>query len=138
MSEMPSPIDKSYLVRCWWTYTQTLDTPNKPNIPNIVPVHKKEDKRNSWQLSGKIFKRISISEFLNGNNLSCENHFGFRPSDSCECRLLSIVHDMYKSFNCNPPLDVTGTFLDISKVFERLVYKCGCGIVVYCCRVDAS
>ena len=110
MSEMPSPIDKSYLVRCWWTYTQTLDTPNKPNIPNIVPVHKKEDKRNSWQLSGKIFKRISIFEFLNGNNLSCENHFGFRPSDSCKCRLLSNVHDMYKSFNCNPPLDVTGTF----------------------------
>ena len=138
MSEMPSPIDKSYLVRCWWTYTQTLDTPNKPNIPNIVPVHKKEDKKIIDNFNGKIFDRISIFEFLNENNLSCENHIGFRPSDSCEWRLLSIVHDMCKSLYCNPPLDVTVTFLDISKVFERLVYKCGCGIVVYCCRVDAS
>ena len=128
MSEMPSPIDKSYLVRCWWTYTQTLDTPNKPNIPNIVPVHKKEDKKIIDNFNGKIFDRISIFEFLNENNLSCENHIGFRPSDSCECWLLSIVHDMYKYFYCNPPLDVTGTFLDISKVFDM---ECASGIQMW-------
>ena len=67
-------------------------------------------------------------EFLHENNLLNENQSGFRPSDSCEYQLLSIVHDIYASFDCNPPCDVRGVFLDISKAFDRvwhegLIYK---------------
>ena len=41
---------------------------------------------------------------------------------------LSIVHDIYASFDCNPPRDARGVFLDISKAFdivwhEGLIYK---------------
>ena len=61
-------------------------------------------------------------------NLFNKSQSGFRPSDSCEYRLLSIVHDIYASFDCNRLCDVTGIFLDISKAFHRvwhegLIYK---------------
>ena len=43
-------------------------------------------------------------------------------------QLLSITHEIYKSFDCNPSVDVRGTFLDISKAFDKvwhdgLIYK---------------
>ena len=38
------------------------------------------------------------------------NCCGFGPSDSCEHQLLSIVHEIYASFDCNPPLDVRAVF----------------------------
>ena len=52
-----------------------------------------------------------------------DNQSGFRPSDSCEYQLLSIVHDIYASFDCNPPHDVRGVFLDISKAFDRVWHE---------------
>ena len=61
-----------------------------------------------------------------------ENQSGFRPSDSCEYQLLSLVHDIYTSFDCSPPCDVRSIFLeDISKTFDRvwhegLIYKVKC------------
>ena len=66
--------------------------------------------------------------FLNENKLLSDAQSGFRPSDSCEYQLLSIVHDIYKSFDCNPPLEVREIFFDISKAFGRvwhdgLIYK---------------
>ena len=69
-------------------------------------------------LEKKIFD--SIMRFLNENKLLSDAQSGFRPSDSCEYQLLSIVHDIYKSFDCNPPLKVRGIFLDISKAFDSL------------------
>ena len=113
-----------------------------PNIwkkSNVVPVHKKGDKQvvdnyrpvSLLPIFGKILERLifnSLFEFLHENNLLNENQSGFRPSDSCEYQLLSIVHDIYASFDCNPPRDVRGVFLDISKAFDRvwhegLIYK---------------
>ena len=106
---------------------------------NIVPVHKKGDKQivNNYRpvsllpICSKILEKIifdSIMRFLNENKLLSDAQSGFRPSDSCEYQLLSIVHDIYKSFDCNPPLEVRGIFLDISKAFDRvwhdgLIYK---------------
>ena len=91
---------------------------------NIVPVRKKGDKQivdnyrpvSLLPILGKIFERIifnSIFEYLEENNLLCPNQSGFRPSDSCEYQLLSILHEIYKSFDCNPPKDVRGIFLDL-------------------------
>ena len=62
----------------------------------------------------------SIMRFLNEKKLLSDAQSGFRPSESCECQLLSIVHDIYKSFDCNPPLEVRGIFWDISKAFDRV------------------
>ena len=58
--------------------------------------------------------------FLNENKLLSGAQSGFRPSDSCEHQLRSIAHDIYKSFDWNPPLEVRGIFLDISKDFDRV------------------
>ena len=67
-------------------------------------------------------------DFLQENNLLNSNQSGFRLNDSCESQLLSIVHDIYSSFDYYLSLEVRGILSDISKVFdrvwhERLIYK---------------
>ena len=59
-------------------------------------------------------------EFLEENNLLCPNQSGFRPSNSCEYQLHSILYEIYKSFYRNPPKDPRGIFLDLSKEFDRV------------------
>ena len=99
---------------------------------NIILVHKKQtDKQiidnyrpiSLLPICGKIFKKLlfnSIFKFLDDNNLASSNQSGFRPSDSCEYQLLSIVNDIYASFDCFPSLEVRGVFLDIFKAFDRV------------------
>lgn len=41
------------------------------------------------------------------------------PGDSCVSQL-SVTHDIHKSFDCNPPVDVSGTYLDILKAFDEV------------------
>ena len=60
--------------------------------------------------------------FLNENKLLSDAQSGFRSSDWCECQPLLIVHDIYKSFACNPPFEVRGILWDIFKVFDRVWY----------------
>ena len=115
---------------------------------NVVPVYKKGDKQvvGNYRpvlllpIFGKILERLvfsSLFEFLHENNLLNENQSVFRLSDLCEYQLLSFVHDIYASFDCNPLRDVRGIFLDISKAFDRvwhegLIYKIKCiGVTVY-------
>ena len=99
-----------------------------------VPVHKKGDKQvtdnyrpvSLLPIFGKILEWLIFSllfEFLHENNMLNDNQSGFRPSDLCEYQLLSIVHDILASFDCNPPRDVRGAFLDISKVFDRVWHE---------------
>ena len=101
---------------------------------NIVPIHKKGDKQivdnyrpvSIHHIFSNVFEKIlfnSIFEYLQENYLFCDNQSGFRPSNSCEHQLLSIVHDIYASFDCNQPTDVIGVFTDISKVFDRVWHK---------------
>ena len=33
------------------------------------------------------------------------------------------MHEIYKSFDCNQPYDIRGTFLDISKAFDKVWNK---------------
>ena len=58
--------------------------------------------------------------FRNENKLLSDAQSGFRSSESCEYQLLLTVHDIYKSFDCNPLLEVRGIFFDISKAFDRV------------------
>ena len=82
---------------------------------------------------GKNFERVifnSIFEYHEENNLLCPNQSGFRPSDSCEYQLLSILHGM-KDCMKRCMEDVRGIFLDLSKAFDRvwhdgLIYKIKC------------
>ena len=94
--------------------------PNTLKKSNLVPVHKKGDKQivNNYRpvsllpICSKILEKIifdSIMKFLNESKLLSDAQSGFRPSDLCEYQLFSI-HGIYKSFDCNPPLEVRGNF----------------------------
>ena len=126
-------------------YKNCIDTGVFPDIwkkSNIAPVYKSGEKQiidnyrpiSLLPIRGKILEKNllnSIYKFFEENNLLCEHQSGFRPSDSCGHQLLSIVHDIYASFDCSPPLDVRGIFLDISTAFDRvwhdrLIYKVKC------------
>ena len=80
-------------------------------------------------ICSKIFEKVifnSLCKYLDDNNLLTSNQSGFRTGDSCV--LLSITHEIYKAFDANPPVDVRGVFLDLSKAFDRvwrdgLMYK---------------
>ena len=128
--------DKSIITPLSILFQNSIDTRNFPDTwrkSNIVPVHKKGDKKivdnyrpvSLLPILGKIFERVffnSFFEYLEENNLLCPNQSGFRLSDSCEYQLLSILHENCKSFqfHCNPPKDVRGIFLDVSKSFDRV------------------
>ena len=99
---------------------------------NVVPADKKGDKQNLKNyrpisllpLAGKIFERIlydSMYEFFTENNSLFPNQSGFKPGDSCINQLLSITHDIYKSFDNG--LEIQVIFLDISKVFDKVWHK---------------
>ena len=99
---------------------------------NIVPVHKKSDKQNIKNyrpvsllpICGKIFERLIFNEmfkFFTSNNLISPNQSGFKPGDSCINQLLSITHEIYKSFDDG--LEVRGVFLDISKAFDKVWHE---------------
>ena len=65
---------------------------------------------------GKIFERVIFNSMF----ILCPNQSGFRPSDFCEYQLLSIWHEIYKSFDFNTPKDVKRYFLDRSKAFDSV------------------
>ena len=72
---------------------------------------------------GNIFERILFKDLFNYFH---KNHFftkcqpGFLPGDSYISQLLSIVHNISSSFDCDPAIDVRGVFLDISKAFDKV------------------
>ena len=94
-------------------YKNCIDSGIFPDLwkkSNIVPVHKKGDKQllqnyrpvSLLLILGKIIDQIlfnSIIEYLQENNLLCEKQSGFQPYYSCEYQPLSIVHEIYASFD---------------------------------------
>ena len=52
--------------------------------------------------------------FLEENSLLCPHQSGFYSSDSCQSQLLSIVHDIYASFDQSPTLGMGANLLDIT------------------------
>ena len=67
---------------------------------NVVPIRKKDSKNLI-----KLFTK-------------CQS--GFLPGRSCIPQLFSITHEIYKSLDCNPSVNVRGTFIDISKAFDKV------------------
>ena len=101
---------------------------------NVVPFHKKESKnliKNYRTISllpifSKVFERQVFNTLFNfflQNKLFTHCQSGFIPGDSCISKLLSITHEIYKSFDYHPPTDMRGTFLDISKAFDRVWHE---------------
>ena len=75
-------------------------------------------------VAGKIFEIIlynNLYELFTEKNLISPNQSCFKPHDSCNNQLLSITHEIYKSFDDG--LEVRGTFLNISKVFDKVWHK---------------
>ena len=75
---------------------------------------------------GKIYERIIFKELFNHfhqNHLFTKCQSGFLPGDSCISQLLSIAHEINSSFDCDPTIDVTGVFLDISKAFDKVWHE---------------
>ena len=75
---------------------------------------------------GKIYERIISKELFNHfhqNQLFTKYQSGFLPGDSCISQSLSIVHEINLSFDCDPTIDVSGVFLDISKAFGKVWHE---------------
>ena len=94
-----------------------------------MPIHKKGDKQtlknyrpvSLLPICGKIFERLIYNEmfgFFLDKGLISDNQSGFKPGDSCINQLLSITHNIYKSFDDG--YEVRGVFLDISKAFYKV------------------
>ena len=134
--------DKSLIKPLTFLFKTSVRSSHYPDIwkkSNIIPVHKKNDKRlvNNYRpitllpVFGKISEKIifnKIYKFLSEEKLLNPNQSGFRPSDSCINQLIEITHEIFKAFDCNPPLEVRSVFLDISKAFDKvwhegLIYK---------------
>ena len=103
-------------------------------LANLVPVHKKEEKnllKNYCPISllpifSKIFERVIYNFLFNhfvSNKLLTPSQSGFLPGDSCIAQLLLIIHEIQTSVDSNPPADVRGVFLDISKAFDNVWHK---------------
>ena len=101
---------------------------------NVTPVHKKDDKQcvNNYRpvsllpVFGKIFEKLIFNEiysFLDREKLLNTNQSGFQPFDSCVNQLLTITHEIFSSFDCNPSLEVRSIFLDISKSFDKVCHE---------------
>ena len=98
----------------------------------MLSVRKKGDKQiiknyrpvSLLPICSKIFEKIifnSLFKYFEDNKLLKCNQSGFRSGDSWVHQLLSTTHELYKSFDANPSLEVN-VFLDISKAFDQVWY----------------
>ena len=105
--------------------------PDQWKKANLVPIHEKGDKQlienyrpvSLFPICGKIFERHifnSLFNYLIENNLLSPHQSGFIPGDSFVQQVISITHEIYNAFGCNPSLEVRGVFLDISKAFDKV------------------
>ena len=114
-------------------FKQCIETglfPSEWKKGNIVPIHKKGDKKTLEKyrplsllpICVKILERLMFNEMLNSfieNKLFLSNQSGFQLGDSCINHLLSINHEIYcESFNVG--LEVRSVFLDISIAVDKV------------------
>ena len=106
-----------------WFFSVTIEK------ANIVLFHKEGDKQclknyrpfSLLPVGGKILERLIFNEmfrFFIANNLISSNQSGFKPGDACINQLLSITHEICKSFDNG--FKLRGVFLDITKAFDKV------------------
>ena len=61
-----------------------------------------------------------LFKFFEDRNPLCNHQSDFRPSNSYIYQLLKITHNIFLSFDYNPPLKTCSVFPDISKTYERV------------------
>ena len=89
---------------------------DKSDVKNYRPI-------SVLPLCSKIFEKLlynAIYSYFQENDFFDINQSGFRAGDSCINQLISITHNIFQSFDANPPLEVRGVFLDISKAFNTV------------------
>ena len=82
-------------------------------------------------ICGKIFEKLifnALYSFFEDYKLLNPCQSGFKKNDFCINQPVSITHEIYSTFDCNPPPEVRGVFLDLSKAFDKvwrdgLIYK---------------
>ena len=100
---------------------------------NLVPIHKRDSKnliKNHRPISlllifSKNFERLIFNCLFNyfiRKKLFTECQSDFISGFSCVAQLLLVTHKIYKGFDCNPPYDIRGNFLEISKAFDQVLY----------------
>ena len=113
-------------------FKQCVDTgifPSEWKKGNIVPIHKKGDKQtlknyrpvSLLPICGKILERLMFNGMFNffiENELISSNQSGFKPGNSCVNQLMSVTHEIYKSFDEGHK--VRGVLLGISKAFDKV------------------
>ena len=74
----------------------------------------------------KVFEKIifnNLYKYFHNNDLLTDRQSGFRPGDSFVNQLISITHEIYKKFECDPSLEARGVFLDKSKAFDKVWHE---------------
>ena len=111
---------------------------------SVVPIHKKDGKRNVKNyrpvpllpICGKIFERLIYNvtyDFLSENNLPSPYQSGFRSGGSSINQLLSINHEVLNAFDKG--LEVGGIFLNILKAFDKVWHD---GLIFKLCQNGIS
>ena len=98
---------------------------------NVIPVYKKGDKQllknyhpvSMLPICRKIFEKLifkALYSFFGDHKLLNLCQSGFKKNDFCINQLVSIAHEIYSAFDCNPFLEVWGVFLDLSKANDKV------------------
>ena len=102
---------------CFPNEWKKANVPDKQLLKNYRPI-------SLLPICGKVLERLlynSMFEFFIQNNLITPNQSGFKTGDSCINQLISITHEIYKSFDDG--YEVRGVFLDISKAFDKVWHQ---------------
>ena len=86
----------------WKKAKSNLQRGDKQLIENNRPV-------SLLPVCGKIFERLIFNSLFNyfiANNLLSPHQSDFIPGDSPVQQLISITHEIYNAFGCNPSLEV--------------------------------
>ena len=104
---------------------------------NAVPVCRKDCKlfmKNYRLISllhvfGKIFEKIlfnNLYPYLITNNLISDKQSGFKKGDSTVNQLQYICHEIFLSFDANPPNEARAVFLTYQKLLIKFGTKVWC------------